>query len=155
MSLLLTLNRFHTLFWCFHCWLSKRKCRLGSSFASSFHKFKFLCFVKRVTFIKQIQKLVKTVIKLLVFVVTLLRGFMTQHSLNWIAFLLWGAKNIKQRVRNTWVWNHEILSNFGPERKKSVVYKKKAFIPFWFKPCCNTYCTRRLSISRTSTLFLE
>ena len=25
----LTLNRFHTLFWCFHCWLRKSKCRLG------------------------------------------------------------------------------------------------------------------------------
>ena len=26
----LTLNRFHTLFWCFHCWLWLSKCRLGS-----------------------------------------------------------------------------------------------------------------------------
>ena len=27
----LTLNGFHTLFWCFHCWLSTNKCRLGTS----------------------------------------------------------------------------------------------------------------------------
>ena len=27
----ITLNRFHTLFWCFHCWLWTSKCRLGSS----------------------------------------------------------------------------------------------------------------------------
>ena len=25
---LLTLNRFHILFWCFHCWLWRNKCRL-------------------------------------------------------------------------------------------------------------------------------
>ena len=31
-SLLLTLNRFHTLFSWFHCWLGTSKCRLGSSF---------------------------------------------------------------------------------------------------------------------------
>ena len=30
MSLFLTLNRFHTLFWCFHCWLWSSKWRLGS-----------------------------------------------------------------------------------------------------------------------------
>ena len=30
-SLLLTWDRFHTLFWCFHCWFwTKNKCRLGS-----------------------------------------------------------------------------------------------------------------------------
>ena len=29
MTLLLTLNRFHPLFWCFHCWLWTSKCRLG------------------------------------------------------------------------------------------------------------------------------
>ena len=28
-SLLLTLNRFHVLFWYFHCWLWTSKCRLG------------------------------------------------------------------------------------------------------------------------------
>ena len=28
-SFMLTLNRFHTLFWCFHCWLWTNKCRLG------------------------------------------------------------------------------------------------------------------------------
>ena len=28
---LLTLNRFHTLFWCFHCWLWTSKCPLGRS----------------------------------------------------------------------------------------------------------------------------
>ena len=28
-SLLLTLNRFHTLFWCFHCWLQTSKYQLG------------------------------------------------------------------------------------------------------------------------------
>ena len=28
-SLLLTLNRFHTLFWCFHYWLWTSKCQLG------------------------------------------------------------------------------------------------------------------------------
>ena len=27
--LLLTLNRFHALFWCFHCWHWTSKCRLG------------------------------------------------------------------------------------------------------------------------------
>ena len=27
--LLLTLNKFHTLFWCFHCWLWTSKCLLG------------------------------------------------------------------------------------------------------------------------------
>lgn len=27
MSVLLTLNRFHPLFWCFHCWLSPRNVR--------------------------------------------------------------------------------------------------------------------------------
>ena len=26
-----TLNRFHTLFWCFYCWLWKSKCRLGKT----------------------------------------------------------------------------------------------------------------------------
>ena len=31
-SLLLTLNRFHTLFWFFHCWLWLNKCRLGCLF---------------------------------------------------------------------------------------------------------------------------
>ena len=31
MSLLLTLNIFHILFWCFHCWLWTSKCRLSSS----------------------------------------------------------------------------------------------------------------------------
>ena len=30
-SLLLTLNKFHTLFWCFHCWLWISKCWLGST----------------------------------------------------------------------------------------------------------------------------
>ena len=32
-SLLLTLNRFHKMFWCFHCWcwLSTSKCRLGTA----------------------------------------------------------------------------------------------------------------------------
>ena len=30
-SLLLTLSRFHTLFWCFHCWLWTNKCQLGQS----------------------------------------------------------------------------------------------------------------------------
>ena len=29
MSLLLTLNRFHTLFWCFHSWLWTNQCQLG------------------------------------------------------------------------------------------------------------------------------
>ena len=29
MSLLVTLNRFHRLFWLFHCWLWKGKCWLG------------------------------------------------------------------------------------------------------------------------------
>ena len=28
-SLLITLNRFYTLFWCFYCWLWTSKCRLG------------------------------------------------------------------------------------------------------------------------------
>ena len=28
-DLLLTLNRFHTLFWCFHCWIWTCKCQLG------------------------------------------------------------------------------------------------------------------------------
>ena len=28
-SLYLTLNRFHTLFWCFYCWLWTSKCRLS------------------------------------------------------------------------------------------------------------------------------
>ena len=28
MCLLLPLNKFHTLFWCFHCWLWTSKCRL-------------------------------------------------------------------------------------------------------------------------------
>ena len=28
-SSVLTLNRFHTLFWCFHCWLWISKCQLG------------------------------------------------------------------------------------------------------------------------------
>ena len=49
MSLLLTLKRFHILFWCFHCWLSASKCRLGvwqaPKYASdeflSRHKLKF------------------------------------------------------------------------------------------------------------------
>ena len=27
--LLLTLNKFHILFWCFHCWLSTSKCQIG------------------------------------------------------------------------------------------------------------------------------
>ena len=27
---MLFLNRFHTLFWCFHCWLRTSKCRLGN-----------------------------------------------------------------------------------------------------------------------------
>ena len=31
-SLLLTLNRFHTLFWCFQCWIWKSKCRLVTQF---------------------------------------------------------------------------------------------------------------------------
>ena len=31
MSLLLTLNRFHTLLCCFYCWLWTSKCRLGKS----------------------------------------------------------------------------------------------------------------------------
>ena len=30
-TLLLTLSRFHTLVWCFHCWLWPRKCRQGIS----------------------------------------------------------------------------------------------------------------------------
>ena len=29
-SLLLTWDRSHTLFWCFHCWFWTNKCRLGS-----------------------------------------------------------------------------------------------------------------------------
>ena len=29
MSLLLALNRFHTLFWCFSCWLWTSECKLG------------------------------------------------------------------------------------------------------------------------------
>ena len=29
-SLMLTLNRFHTLFWCFHCWIWSSKFHLGS-----------------------------------------------------------------------------------------------------------------------------
>ena len=29
LSLLLTLTRFHILFWCVYCWLSPSKCRLG------------------------------------------------------------------------------------------------------------------------------
>ena len=29
-SLVLTLNRFHTLFWCFHCWLRTSKHKLAS-----------------------------------------------------------------------------------------------------------------------------
>ena len=28
-SLFLTLNRFHTLLWCYHCWLWTNKCQLG------------------------------------------------------------------------------------------------------------------------------
>ena len=28
LSLLLTLNRLHTLFWCFHCWVWTSKCQL-------------------------------------------------------------------------------------------------------------------------------
>ena len=30
-SLLLTMNRFHTLLWCFHCWLWTNKCWVGHS----------------------------------------------------------------------------------------------------------------------------
>ena len=33
---LLTLNRFHVLLWCFHCWLWKSKCRQGKLFLNSF-----------------------------------------------------------------------------------------------------------------------
>ena len=40
-QLLLALDRFHTLFWCFHCWLWIIKCRLASSQKAAFIK-KFL-----------------------------------------------------------------------------------------------------------------
>ena len=30
LSLVLILNKFHVLFWCFHCWIGKGKCQLGS-----------------------------------------------------------------------------------------------------------------------------
>ena len=33
-SLLLTLNRFHTLFWCFHCWLWASKCCPGRTLSN-------------------------------------------------------------------------------------------------------------------------
>ena len=35
-SLLWTLNRFHTMFWCFCCWLGTNKCRLGIIFVCGF-----------------------------------------------------------------------------------------------------------------------
>ena len=38
LSLVLILNKFHVLFWCFHCWIGKGKCQLGSQ------KKKFLLF---------------------------------------------------------------------------------------------------------------
>ena len=38
-SLLLTLNRFHTLFWCFYCWLKTSNCRLGKSLSNISKKF--------------------------------------------------------------------------------------------------------------------
>ena len=34
-SLLLTLNRLQTLFWCFHCWLWMSKCRQGKDWKKS------------------------------------------------------------------------------------------------------------------------
>ena len=34
MSLLLTLDIFHTFFWCFYCWLTACKCMLGTYFLS-------------------------------------------------------------------------------------------------------------------------
>ena len=37
-SLVLTLNRFHTLFWSFHCSFWTSKCRLGCSYYSRFSK---------------------------------------------------------------------------------------------------------------------
>ena len=39
MSLLLTLNRFHTLFWCFHCWPWINKCYLVSNILPFFFNF--------------------------------------------------------------------------------------------------------------------
>ena len=40
--LALTLNRFHTLFWCFHCWLWTNKCRLGILFVLLHRAFRLL-----------------------------------------------------------------------------------------------------------------
>ena len=31
-TLLMTLNKFHALFWCLHCWIWRSSCRLGSIF---------------------------------------------------------------------------------------------------------------------------
>ena len=36
-SWLLTLSRFYTLFWCFHCWLWICKCRLGRAITVNYH----------------------------------------------------------------------------------------------------------------------
>ena len=37
-SLLLSLNRIHTLFWCYHCWLWISNCRLGCRMKSNWNK---------------------------------------------------------------------------------------------------------------------
>ena len=39
MSLLLTLNRFHQLFWCLHCWLWTSKCQLGKYNVENYNLF--------------------------------------------------------------------------------------------------------------------
>ena len=36
-SFIVTLNRFHTFFFCLHCWLWTSKCRLGCVFWKSWH----------------------------------------------------------------------------------------------------------------------
>ena len=41
LSLVLILNKFHVLFWCFHCWIGKGKCQLGSQKKKKFCFFIF------------------------------------------------------------------------------------------------------------------
>ena len=57
--LLLTLNRFHTLFWCFHCWLWTNKCRLGSSEHHDGRRYLRLCQTSMMAFTLQNSSLLK------------------------------------------------------------------------------------------------
>ena len=51
LTIKLTLERFHILFWCFHCWLWMSTCRLGRE---------VLSFLKKVSFIKSKIKMMNS-----------------------------------------------------------------------------------------------